>query len=97
MKIAWLSLALALAAGAPQTRAHSWYPHDCCSDRDCWPMGVDADAREPDPAIVPGGYRLRDGSFIAERDTRPSKDGVPDATVISTSKGICLFVPQPTF
>ena len=106
MKLVWLSLALALAAGAPETRAHSWYPHDCCSDRDCWPMGEDADAREPEPTVVPGGYRLRDGSFIAERDTRPSRDGrfhvcryggMPDAGVIRTSTGICQCVRLPTF
>lgn len=106
MKLVWLSLALALAAGAPETRAHSWYPHDCCSDRDCWPMGEDRDAKEPEPTIVPGGYRTHDGIFVPESQTRPSKDGrfhvcryggVPGASVISTSKGICLFVPQPTF
>lgn len=44
-----LCLALLPWGGGP-VHAHSWYPYDCCSDRDCWPMGLDADAREPDPA-----------------------------------------------
>lgn len=103
----WLSLALMLAAGAPAVKAHSWYPWECCSSSDCWPMGTDADAREPDPTIVPGGYRTHDGIFVAERDTRPSRDGryhvcryggSKSASVIApTGKQICLFVPQPTF
>lgn len=104
--LTWLSLTLLLAAGAKPTYAHSWYPYDCCSDRDCWPMGGDADAREPDPVIVPGGYRTHDGIFVAQRDTRPSRDGrfhvcryggSARADVIKNSKGVCLFVPQPTF
>lgn len=98
---------LALLALAPAASAHGWYPYDCCSDRDCWPMGEDADAREPDPQIVPGGYRTHDGIFVAQRDTRPSRDGrfhhvcryggARESGVISTAKGVCLFVPQPTF
>lgn len=105
MKHAALAGLALLALGAAAS-AHSWYPYDCCSDRDCWPMGQDADAREPDPQIVPGGYRTHDGIFVAERDTRPSRDGrfhvcryggAREAGIISTTKGICLFVPQPTF
>lgn len=103
----WLSLALILGPGAKPAIAHSWYPYDCCSDRDCWPMGEDADAREPDPKIVPGGYRTFDGIFIAERDTRPSRDGrfhicrqggARDGKIVTPySAKPCLFVPRPTF
>jgi hypothetical protein len=103
----WLSLALMLAPGADPARAHTWYPYDCCSDRDCWPMGLDADAKEPDPTIVPGGYRTHDGHFIAESATRSSKDGryhvcrsggTLTGTVIAPSqRPACLFVPRPTF
>ncbi len=87
--------------------AHSWYDNECCSDRDCWPMGVDSDAREPDPKVVPGGYRTHDGVFVAEPDTRSSRDGryhvcrsggKLDGTVIAPSaKPFCLFVPRRTF
>lgn len=100
-------LALASCGAGGPAYAHSWYPYDCCSDRDCWPMGTDADAREPEPRIVPGGYRLRDGRFVAERDTRPSKDGrfhicrragMADGEMIApTGKPFCLFVPKPNF
>lgn len=106
MKIAAL-VGLALLACAPAASAHSWYPYDCCSDRDCWPMGVDADAREPDPRIVPGGYLTHDGIFVAERDTRPSRDGrfhvcraggaLTGAVITPSQRPVCLFVPRPTF
>lgn len=100
-----IALLSSCGSGAP-VFAHSWYPADCCSDRDCWPMGVDSDAKEPDPKVVPGGYLTHDGHFVAEKDTRPSKDGrfhvcryggAREAGIIATSRGICLFVPQPTF
>lgn len=103
----WLSLTLMLAAGAPAVKAHSWYEWECCSAQDCWPMGVDADAKEPEPKVVPGGYLLHDGIFIAERNTRPSRDGrfhvcryggsKSAAVIAPTGKQICLYVPQPTF
>ncbi|MDP3411143.1 hypothetical protein [Bosea sp. (in: a-proteobacteria)] len=108
--LAWgLPIALVLwagiIAGARLALAHSWYPQECCSDRDCWPMGPDADAREPDPTIVPGGYRTHDGHFIAQRDTRPSRDGrfhicraagAPGGDPIRPSgKPACLFAPEP--
>lgn len=99
--------ALALVALVQGAAAHSWYPYDCCSDRDCWPMGEDADAREPDPKVVPGGYLTHDGVFVAQRDTRPSRDGRfhvcrhggrGDGGVIHPpDKPVCLFVPAPTF
>lgn len=103
----WLSLALLLGPGGNPVWAHSWYPYDCCSDRDCWPMGADADAKEPDPRIVPGGYLTHDGHFMAQRDTRPSRDGrfhtcraggSLTGKLITPSGGpFCLFVPRPTF
>lgn len=68
-------------------------------------MGEDADAREPDPRIVPGGYLLSDGVFVAERDTRPSRDGrfhvcrsggaATGAIIAPAQRPVCLFVPKP--
>ncbi len=70
-------------------------------------MGTDADAREPDPRVVPGGYLTHDRIFVAERDTRPSRDGrfqicrqggQRDGKLIAPSSARpCLFVPRPTF
>ena len=91
-------------AWPPPASAHSWYPSDCCSDRDCWPMGHDDDAREPDPTIVPGGYLTHDGFFVDARNTRPSLDGrfhvcrsggYPSGPVLAPlERPVCLFVPK---
>lgn len=99
--VALFAILFVFSTGA---RAHSWYPYDCCSDRDCWPMGVDGDAREPDPSIVPGGYRTHDGVFVAERDTRSSRDGrfhicraggtLSGMPIAPSGKPFCLFVPS---
>lgn len=106
MKFAWLSLALALVAGAPEVRAHSFYDLECCSDKDCWPMGKDSDAREPDPTMEPGGYVTFDGIFVPHDETRPSPDGrfhicryggAANGQVIQPSRRpICMWAPRPS-
>ena len=103
MKLVWLSLALAIAAGAPEAKAHSWYPLECCSERDCWAMGTDSDAKEPEPTMVPGGYRTRDGHFVPESDTRIARDGryhvcrysgaLTGSVIKPAGRPTCLFVP----
>lgn len=61
-----LILLLALAGPA---LAHSWYPYECCSEKDCFPVEA-RDVRE-----VRGGWELQDGTFIPYREARPSPDG----------------------
>lgn len=73
---AWLSLALALAAGAPGVRAHSWFDPWCCNDRDCQPI--------PDSAvkITPQGYviTLNPGDHpMLSKETGPRTYTVPYA------------------
>ena len=106
MKLAWLSLALALAAGAPETRAHSHYPWECCSSTDCWPMGPDSDAKEPDPTMEPGGYVTFDGIFVPHDETRPSPDGrfhicrrggaATGGIIQPDQRPICMWAPRPS-
>jgi hypothetical protein len=70
-------------------------------------MGLDRDAREPDPKIVPGGYMTHDGVFVAENATRVSKDGrfhvcrsggmLTGAVISPAQRPICLFVPKPSY
>ena len=86
-------------------RAHSFYPWECCHDQDCWPMGPDADAREPEPRVAPGGYLTFDGIFIPQSAARPSPDGrfhicrrggARDGVLIEPSTGRpCLWAPVP--
>lgn len=59
--LAWLPLALLLAAGAKPVLAHSWYPWECCSGVDCAPIQP-ATVRET-PAgyvitVAPGGHPM---------------------------------------
>ena len=95
-----LVLVMALCTSA---QAHEWYPLSCCSDRDCWPMGAAADAREPDPTFTPAGWRLHDGIVVPFAATRASPDGrfhvcrmggAPRGSVVSPSgQAPCLFAP----
>lgn len=45
MNRAFILCLAALVLGAPPARAHSWYPPECCSNRDCVPadsIGTDS-------------------------------------------------------
>lgn len=102
-----IALLIYVAGSVYAARAHSFYPWECCSDQDCWPMGVDADAKEPEPRAGPAGWILTDGAIVPYREARPSPDGRfhvcrrggrPDGEVIRPSaKPQCLYVPQPAF
>jgi hypothetical protein len=95
------TLAVALALLTAPARAHSWYPFECCSDRDCWPMGEGG--REPEPVAGPGGWRLASGEVVAYREARPSPDGrfhvcrragqADGALIAPVGRPACLFVP----
>lgn len=105
-----LTLAFILAlpliiAGVASALAHSWYPQDCGSDRDCWPTGIEADAREPDPIATPAGWRLHDGTVVPFNRARPSPDGrfhvcrqlgsTTGAIIRPPQQPPCLWAPQP--
>lgn len=72
--LSWAAISIIAALSSP-ARAHSFYPWECCSSQDCWPMGTDADAREPDPVATPSGWRLHDGTVVPYAAARPSPDG----------------------
>jgi hypothetical protein len=50
--------------------AHSWYPWECCSDKDCAPITMSETPREKD-----GGFYLIDGRHISYKEVKPSPDG----------------------
>lgn len=67
--------------------AHSWYPSECCSDRDCHPVasGVVHQMRD--------GYEA-EGIFYPNALVRPSKDERYHACFIpNTRRALCFFVP----
>lgn len=100
----WLLVVpLAILWSVSPACAHSFYPYECCSDRDCWPTGAGADAREPDPVAGPGGWRLFDGTIVPYAATRPSPDGrfhvcrsggaLKGALIAPGGRPPCLWVP----
>lgn len=94
-------IALAIA-GLARAHAHSFYPHECCHDRDCWMMG--AGQREPDPEFTRDGWKLADGTLVPFHAARPSPDGrfhvcrqggaASGAVIRPSGAPVCLWVPQ---
>jgi hypothetical protein len=85
--VAMLAIALLIHACA-SANAHSWYPHECCSDRDCYPLPAGA-VKE-----VPGGYQLiENGEFIPHADTRNGQDDQFHICRWPDGRRICFFRP----
>jgi hypothetical protein len=84
--------ALGLLVAAP-AGAHDFYARECCSGRDCRPVGPGEVVAEP------GGWRIvPTGEFIAQWATRRAPDGrihrcTKDADPSALT--ICLYVPDP--
>lgn len=85
-------------------RAHSFYPPECCSDRDCWPADGASAPGEPQPVETASGWLLHDGTWVARGEERPSPDGryhvcraggVPDGVLIRIGRRACFFAPPP--
>lgn len=63
------TIAFAVLCLAVPALAHSWYPYECCSERDCFPVPV------KDVKVIKGGWMLHDGTVIEHAEARPSPDG----------------------
>jgi hypothetical protein len=93
--------AVRLAGGAS---AHSFYPWECCSDQDCWPMGDRPGDREPEPTFTAAGWRLHDGAVVPFAAARPSPDGrfhvcrragqAEGQVIRPEGRPICLWAPM---
>lgn len=82
---------LAFAGALCVALAHSWYPIECCSEKDCFPVPVER------VKTAPGGWVLEDGTFIAFRDARPSPDGRYHLCRYNDGAGALITVPgKPT-
>jgi hypothetical protein len=82
-RLAAIAIILCLISAAGAAIAHSWYPYECCSDRDCQPV---FDARRVD-----GGWESG-GRFYPDAITRPSLDGNFHSCA-TKSRSLCFFVP----
>ena len=100
-------LIAALVLSTNLGKAHSFYTWECCSDQDCWPMGDDKDAREPEPRLQNGYWVLSDGQRVRVQDARPSPDGrfhvcrrygqANGSVIRPEGKPVCLYTPQGLF
>lgn len=64
-----MSRLVALLVALPSAAlAHSWYPWECCSNRDCYPVAVE------NVRAGGGGWTLEDGTFVAYSEARASPD-----------------------
>lgn len=96
MRSAFL-VGVALLASLSAALAHSWYPWECCSDQDCWPLSF------AEVEVTPKGFRLPTGETLSFDDPKikPTPADDPEqryhiCTVGGDLKGrvLCLFVPQ---
>lgn len=76
-------------------RAHSWYPHECCSSTDCEPLAEDQ------IKITSEGYLLPNGELVKHGTTRPSQDGqyhwcrhLSEPRQLIRKEPVCFFVPE---
>jgi hypothetical protein len=78
-----------------QAHAHSWYPTDCCHDRDCRPVPVESVRETPD------GYLLSDGTLIPYAEAKHSPDGQfhicryesTNNVILDTERKPCFWAP----
>lgn len=109
MKLAWLSLALALAAGAPETRAHQamsdWaYPYSCCSGVDCAEIAATTVQETSGGYVVtvaPGSHPMwrsdRPAPLVVRipyREAKPSPDGRWHICLNGAGDLLCFFSAQ---
>jgi hypothetical protein len=78
---------MALLIAITPAWAHSWYPPECCSDSDCYPL--------PEGSVtkVEGGYALDTGEFIPESKAKEGKDGRYHICRYPFPAVICFFKP----
>ena len=76
--------------------AHSWYPEECCHDKDCHPVACEEIEKISD------GWQWRDKAtkqrhWFSHDRLHASHDDACHVCVspLTTPSGICLYVPLP--
>jgi hypothetical protein len=95
--VAWLLAALILMTSVEPVAAHSWYHHECCNDRDCFPLAHDA-VRE-----TPQGYLLVETGRIIPYSFGKFRVSQDDHFHLCTTAGdpmgdiLCFYRPPASF
>ena len=84
-------LALALLLAASPASGHSWYPSDCCADKDCHPAACD-DIRKDGSGFAWFDLELHQWISFKREQMKPSQDDGCHVCVLSWT-GICIFLP----
>ena len=71
------------------TIVHSWYPLNCCSDKDCKPIPCDSIVE------TTKGYTYYGMEFL-QSQVKPSLDGLCHACYTELMHPLCLFVQMNT-
>ncbi|MBF9235168.1 hypothetical protein [Microvirga alba] len=70
--------------------AHSWYPAECCSDRDCRELAEDKGETVDE---TPDGWQLWDGRVIERGIAKLSPDKKFHLCETESKTILCFFVP----
>lgn len=71
-------------------KIHSWYPAECCSDQDCFPIVCNDIVEKTDNTYVWNNI------IFLKDQVKPSLDGLCHACVTTADKGLCLFIQMNT-
>jgi hypothetical protein len=85
-----LSTLFLLASVSPPS-AHSWYPIECCSERDCHELD---ETHGETVTETSSGWLLWDGRIVARQKARPSPDRKFHLCETRSRGILCFFAPQ---
>lgn len=86
-----IAIAVCMAAAVRASKAHEWYPWECCSGIDC------SEISESRVRVSPGGYMV-DGEFLVPyAQAKSSPDGNYHACFPKAGGLKCFWAPKPSF
>lgn len=81
-------IACTLALLATAALAHSWYPQQCCGDRDCKPVPCDQLVEDRD-----GWLYIPTGNHFTPPQVQPSQDRHCHVCLgLSDKRSLCAFI-----
>jgi len=101
LALLWAFISFFLLYDPEAANSHEWYPSECCSGVDCYPLRDDNVKEQSDGYVI-----LNTGEFVPSQQARPSPDehyyrcssgGQPGYKTLKgwTEGKICFWAPQP--